>query len=147
MLLTIMSVYNGSAWHGDPLREMLEGVTEEVANSRPIPTKKTIHELTLHIAAWMDIVARRLAGEVFEPTTEDDFPRADAASWEDTMKRLQRSHERLLDQVARCGDDDLDRGVPGKAYSFEFMLNGLAHHTTYHEGQIALLKTLSQPTT
>lgn len=143
MLLTIMSVYNGDAWHGAPLREMLENVDERTANMRGIPEKKTIHELTLHIAAWMDIVTRRLAGELVEPTVEEDFPPADGLSWEATMKRLQRSHERLLDQVARSGDDDLDRGVPGKPYSFEFMLNGLAHHTTYHEGQIALLKALA----
>jgi len=143
MLLTIMSVYNGAAWHGDPLRAMLEDVDDQIANVRSIKDRKTIHELTLHIAGWMEIVTRRLAGEVVGPTAEEDSPSAHGLSWESTMKRLQRAHEKLLDQVARTGDDELDGLVAGKPYSREFMLNGLTHHTTYHEGQIALLKKLA----
>lgn len=145
LLLEIMSVYNGDAWHGDPLVSMLDGVDESVANRRPIQGKKSIHELTLHVTAWMEIVARRCAGDAREPDAEEDQPDASGASWSETRLRLQRAHERLLDQVARLSEEDLDRQVPGRRYSFEFMINGLVHHTTYHEGQIALLKSLRAP--
>lgn len=142
LLLEIMSVYNGDAWHGDPLVEMLDGVDELAVDAKPIAGKKSIHELTLHIIAWMEIVTRRCAGDSREPDADESEPDATSTDWKATRTRLQRAHEHLLDQVARLSEEDLDRQVPGRRYSFEFMISGLVHHTAYHEGQIAMLKSL-----
>jgi len=44
--------FDGDAWHGDSLFEILEGVTAAQTAARPITRAHTIWELVLHIAAW-----------------------------------------------------------------------------------------------
>jgi hypothetical protein len=54
--------FDGGAWHGDSLFEILKGVTAAQAAARPIQGAHTIWELVLHIAAWDGAVLRRLGG-------------------------------------------------------------------------------------
>ncbi|HEX9005142.1 MAG TPA: DinB family protein, partial [Blastocatellia bacterium] len=54
--------YQGEAWHGPSLRELLDGVTAEQAAAKPIPNAHSIWELVNHIIAWEQIVKARLEG-------------------------------------------------------------------------------------
>ena len=135
--------YEGEAWHGPSLRELLSSVTAEQAARRPLPQAHTIWELILHIAAWESIVRRRLGGEAVEATPEQDWPpvrdTSDAA-WKKTLEELARSHLALRESVAALSDDQLRQKVAGQNYSIYGMLHGLIQHDLYHAGQIALLK-------
>jgi len=135
--------YEGEAWHGPSLRELLSSVTAEQAARRPLPQAHTIWELVLHIAAWESIVRRRLGGEAVEATPEQDWPpvrdTSDAA-WKKTLEELARSHLALRESVAALSDDQLRQKVAGQNYSIYGMLHGLIQHDLYHAGQIALLK-------
>jgi hypothetical protein len=42
--------YEGDAWHGPPLREVLEGITPQAAMTRVTPQGHTICELVVHLA-------------------------------------------------------------------------------------------------
>jgi len=55
--------FNGPAWHGPALLELLADVNAGKAAARPIAGAHSIWELVLHIAAWDKAVARRLAGD------------------------------------------------------------------------------------
>ncbi len=138
--------YEGEAWHGPPLKQILDGITAEQAARRPIPQAHTIWELVLHIAVWESVVLRRLAGEDFVPTDEEDWPpvrdTSDAA-WKKTLEELERSHLALRESVAALSDDQLRQKVAGQNYSAYGMLHGLIQHDLYHAGQIALLKKAS----
>ena len=57
-------VFGGNAWHGPALRNLLDGVSEKQAVARPLPNAHSILELVVHVGTWMDVVARRLAGNV-----------------------------------------------------------------------------------
>jgi hypothetical protein len=46
----------------------------------------------------------------------------------------------LIEAVATLTDERLSEIVPGKDYTVEYLLRGLARHHIYHAGQIALLK-------
>ena len=135
--------YEGEAWHGPSLRELLSSVTAAQAARRPLPGAHTIWELVLHIAAWESIVRRRLGGEAVEATPEQDWPpvrdTSDAA-WKKTLEELARSHLALRESVAALSDDQLRQKVAGQNYSIYGMLHGLIQHDLYHAGQIALLK-------
>ena len=65
---------SGDAWHGPPLDATLSGITPVQAVARPIPNGHCIWEITLHIAVWDRVVARRFRGEVFEPSAAEDWP-------------------------------------------------------------------------
>ncbi|HZP17650.1 MAG TPA: hypothetical protein VFB00_06785 [Terriglobales bacterium] len=54
--------FDGEAWHGPALMEILDGVDAKSAAARPIPAAHNIWELTLHLAAWERVIARRIGG-------------------------------------------------------------------------------------
>jgi uncharacterized damage-inducible protein DinB len=138
--------FDGEAWHGDSLFEILEGVTAARAAARPIAGAHTIWELVLHVAAWDGAVLRRLGGAAVELSDAENFPPvrdASAAGWRAALAQVRRGHAELVAAVASLPDSRLDDMVPGKEgahYTFYYMLHGVVQHELYHAGQIALLK-------
>jgi uncharacterized damage-inducible protein DinB len=143
LLDELKKIHEGNAWHGPALREILAGVTAEQAAARPIPNAHTIWELILHITAWENVFFRRLEGESSEAPEEGDFPpveRTDSVAWEQSLAKLESTHERLMKTISSLSDSVLTQKVAGKDYSVGFLLRGIAMHHVYHAGQIALLK-------
>ena len=138
--------FDGEAWHGDSLFEILEGVSATQAAARPIKHAHTIWELVLHIAAWDGAVLRRVGGAAVELSDAEDFPAVTdvgEAAWRRTQAAARRVHEQLVAAVLALPDSRFREMVPGKDgghYTFYYMLHGLAQHELYHAGQIALLK-------
>ncbi|MCI0338461.1 MAG: DinB family protein [Acidobacteria bacterium] len=136
--------YQGVAWHGPSLRELLEGLTAQQAASKPIPNAHSIWELVNHIIAWEQIVRQRLEGE---PVTEIpdivNFPpvnETSEAAWQATLQMLEASNKELRESIKQIDDAQLEQTAPGTDYSNYFMLHGVIQHDLYHAGQIALLK-------
>jgi uncharacterized damage-inducible protein DinB len=135
--------FEGDAWHGPSLLELLQDVDAAAAAAKPIPNVHSIWELVLHIAVWDGVGSRRLAGEKCQPEGEDNFPPVVApsqAAWRKTIAHARRSHDGLVKLVAALPESRLRERVPGKRYDFYFMLHGIAQHELYHAGQIAILK-------
>lgn len=135
--------FDGSAWHGPALLELLAGVDAATAAAKPLPRVHSIWELVLHIAAWDGAVHRRLAGEKLQLTGTQNFPRAPQptrAAWKKAIAHTKRTHDALVKTVAALPDSRLRDRVPGKRYDFYHMLHGVAQHELYHAGQIAILK-------
>jgi uncharacterized damage-inducible protein DinB len=139
--------YEGEAWHGAALRELLAGVTAEQAARRPIAAAHTIWEIVLHTAVWESVVCRRLEGEVIVTLPpEQDWPAVrdtGPAAWKKALEELERGHQQLRQAIARLTENRLSEIVPGKGYTVYYMLHGVVQHDLYHAGQIALLKKAS----
>jgi len=140
--------FDGDAWHGDSVFEILQGVTATHAAARPIKNAHTIWELVLHIAAWDNAVLQRLDGVAVELSDAQNFPPVKDASetaWRKALAEVRRVHDELVEAVSVLSDSRLDEIVPGKEgahYTFYYMLHGVAQHELYHAGQIALLKKM-----
>jgi uncharacterized damage-inducible protein DinB len=138
--------FDGEAWHGDSLFEILEGVAAGRAAARPMAGAHTIWELVLHVAAWDGAVLRRLGGAAVELSDAENFPPVrdtSEAAWRLALAQVRRGHEELVAAVASLPDSRLEDMVPGKEgahYTFYYMLHGVVQHELYHAGQIALLK-------
>jgi uncharacterized damage-inducible protein DinB len=135
--------FEGPAWHGPSLHELLADVTAEQAAARPLTGTHSIWELVLHVAAAKDLVRRRLAGERAELSSEEDWPAVTTtseAAWQESLASLRRAQTELQQTMAHVVDADLEGTVPGKDHSVYIMLHGLIQHDLYHAGQIALLK-------
>ena len=135
--------FDGSAWHGPAMLEMLEGVDAATAAAKPLPNVHSIWELVLHIAVWDDAALRRLGGMKWQPTGLKNFPpvtKRTEAMWRKAVAATKRTHDRLVRTVAVLPDLRLRERVPGKRYDFYHMLHGIAQHELYHAGQIAILK-------
>ncbi len=135
--------YEGEAWHGPPLKQILAGITAEQAARRPVANAHSIWELVLHIAVWESVVSRRLAGEIVQPSPEQDWPPVrdtSEAAWKKALAELERGHMQLRQSIAALSDARLMDKVPGKDDSVYVLLHGVVQHDLYHAGQIALLK-------
>lgn len=135
--------FEGSAWHGPALLELLEDVDAATAAAHPVANVHSIWELVLHIAAWDGAGSRRLDGHKCQLKGSKNFPRVPApteAEWRKAMALAKQTHDSLVSTVAGLPDERLKDRVPGKRYDFYHMLHGIAQHELYHAGQIALLK-------
>ena len=139
--------YQGPAWHGPSLRELLDCVTAEQAAARPIVGAHSIWELVNHIIAWEQISKRRLEGDpVSDVPDKVNFPPvADASeqAWQKTLESLAASNQSLRDSIKQIDDGKLEEMAAGQSYSNYAMLHGVIQHDLYHAGQIALLKKLA----
>ncbi len=135
--------FEGDAWHGPALLEILGDVDAAKAARSPIAYAHTIWELTLHVAGWDGVVVRRLRGEACTLEGEGNFPIiADTgqSAWKKAIETLKGNHEELIGEVSRMKDSRLAERVPGKDYDIYFMLHGAIQHALYHAGQMAILK-------
>lgn len=135
--------FEGSAWHGPALLELLENVDAATAAAKPLNHVHSIWELLLHIAVWDNAASRRLEGKKFQPTGLANFPRPPkptTAAWRKAIADAKRAHNSLMKTVAALPDSRLRDRVPGKKYDFSHMLHGVVQHELYHAGQIAILK-------
>jgi uncharacterized damage-inducible protein DinB len=134
----------GPMWHGPALADVLNGVTAARAAARPIADAHSIWEIVLHITAWVEIARARVKGEsTADPTPEQDWPPVtgtDADAWSRALERLAACHREIAAETRELDDARLDAKVANLDYSVEVLLRGIVEHSTYHGGQIALLK-------
>ncbi len=142
----IRRAYEGEAWHGDSVLELLAGVNAATAAAHPIKNAHSIWELVLHIAAWDAAVTKRTGGGAVSLSDEQNFPPANdpsEAAWREAVEYAKHAHDELVKAVAAFPDSRLREHVPGKTesyYDFFYMFSGIVQHELYHAGQIALLK-------
>jgi uncharacterized damage-inducible protein DinB len=138
--------FEGEAWHGPSVLEILDGVDAETAAARPMADTHSIWEIVLHIAVWDGAALVRMNGKVTQPTGDKDWPPVkdvSPAAWKGALQHLKKTHSELVNAVERLPESRLTDKVPGKEpdfYTFYYMLHGIAQHELYHAGQIALLK-------
>jgi uncharacterized damage-inducible protein DinB len=140
----LQRAFEGHAWHGPAVRELLADVSAAQADARPIAQAHSIWEIVLHISTWEHIVRRRLQGEVINGLAdEEDWPAvrdSSEAAWRQAVHDLEERHRALRDAVAQLDEARLTAKVPGKDHSVYVMLHGIIQHDLYHAGQIAVLK-------
>lgn len=136
--------YEGIAWHGPSLRELLDGVSAEVAAAKPVPGAHSVWELVHHIEAWERMALAALQGTIYESMTGDaDWPpvrETTSEAWQAALERLQSTSSKLVAAVRLMDAAKLDELVAGKEFNYYFLLHGVVQHNLYHAGQIALLK-------
>ena len=142
----IRRAFDGDAWHGDAVVELLDGINAKMAAAHPIKNAHSIWELVLHIAAWDGAVLKRVGGAAIELSGKRNFPPVDDASeaaWRKAVEHAKQAHNELVKAVAAFPDARLQEQVPGKTesyHNFFYMFSGIVQHELYHAGQIALLK-------
>jgi uncharacterized damage-inducible protein DinB len=141
--------FEGEAWHGPSLKELLEGVSAEQASARPVAGANSIWDLVLHIEFWTraalqttnGVAIPKMAGTAsgdWEPVKD-----ASAAAWSDAKNKMFQTCGQLARAIEQIGDSRLSETVPGRQYDFYYLFHGIVQHSLYHAGQIALLKKAS----
>ena len=143
----LASAINGEAWYGDSLREILDKVSAQQAQARPLANAHSIWELVVHVTAWVMLTEEAVQGKPIPAWStmpkEQDWPLvADTGehAWKEAVTTFFASHLRLVQAIKACSDDRLEATVPGRTYNFYHLFQGMIQHAVYHGGQIALLK-------
>jgi uncharacterized damage-inducible protein DinB len=144
--------YDGDAWHGSPLGQIVSGLTAEAAAARLIPGAHSIWELVLHLTAWKGEIRERLKGKSAGQPPAGDFPPVPVpteAAWSEAKAALEREHRELVRLAGGLSDSELDQpvndlrpGGRGAVPTSWQTLQGILQHDAYHAGQIALLQKL-----
>src|SRR5260370_11138088 len=127
--------YEGNAWHGPALRELLERVTAEHAAAKPVPGAHSVWELVHHIEAWERQALTTLQGATYESMTGDaDWPpvrETSAEAWQAAQQRLQSTTSKLAEAIRLMDDAKLDEIVAGKEFNYYVLLHGVVQHNLY----------------
>ena len=135
--------YDGPAWHGPHVFDVLEGIDAEHAARKPIAAAHSIWEITAHIRVWEDVVLRRLRGEAYDPTPDEDWPPVSDTSqkaWLAVLASLRETHDELLAEIEKTPESRLEDLAPGSKRTLYILLHGAVEHALYHAGQIAVLR-------
>jgi uncharacterized damage-inducible protein DinB len=135
--------FEGEAWHGPSVLEIIEGISSQQAAARPLDGIHSIWEIVLHIAAWERAVLSRLNGDRAQLPTEEDWPMIAATSdeaWKQTRQALKQGHDDLRSTIAGLDESRLDQPIIEGLASVYVTLHGIVQHDLYHAGQIAILK-------
>ncbi|MFT4032454.1 MAG: DinB family protein [Siphonobacter sp.] len=142
------AIYDGEAWHGPSINEILDGITAGMAVYRPTPQVHNIAELTVHMTNWRVFALEKLTGsETYDIilNSEADWTRIDSLTpekWEEIKSNLQDTQEELVETLNRINSKKLSDPVPGRRYTYYILLHGLMEHDIYHSGQLSLLKKM-----
>jgi uncharacterized damage-inducible protein DinB len=137
--------FEGKAWHGPALRELLSDVKAAQAHAHPLATAHSIWELVLHITVWTRAALGATQGQPMPKIvgTPEDWPvvsDANPQAWSNALKQLFEVKDQLAAAIEKFGDARLTETVPGRTYDFYYLFHGITQHSLYHAGQIAVLK-------
>jgi uncharacterized damage-inducible protein DinB len=136
--------FEGDAWHGQSMSEILSSVTAAEASAHPIAQAHSIWEIVLHSTAWQRAVRERLQGKPIASLPDaEDWPMVENDSeqaWSEAISRLRAEYEALQKEALRWKNRDLGEITEGQRFTVYQMLHGVIQHNLYHAGQIAILK-------
>ena len=105
----LRSAFEGPAWHGPAVLELLRDVTPAEAATRPIGGAHTIWELVLHLTACYDLVLRRMRGDGRQLTEANVEKVLTALKQDDFIDETMDYVRSLADEAAQVWDP----GRPG----------------------------------
>ena len=129
--------YNGDLWVTDNLQKKIFSLAPGVALKKVMGHSHSIAEQIGHITAWRNFGVQKLTGNNkfdIEDNSAEDWP--EPVNWDTTRKEFETIHQNLLTALKNFPIEQLHTMVPGRNYSFTFLINGIVEHDYYHYGQI-----------
>src|SRR5713101_9564266 len=103
--------FDGEAWHGPALMEILADVDAATAAAHPIAAGHSIWELVLHVAAWEQVIITRIVeGKAVTLSDEKNFGHIEHvsdAAWQQAVLALRRTHQELINIVTAMPESRL----------------------------------------
>jgi uncharacterized damage-inducible protein DinB len=137
--------FEGDAWHGPAVLEILRDTTAQQAAAQPLNGSHTIWETALHISAWLRACRRRLEGVRAQLTEFEDWPvvtNSDDEAWQEVIAGMKQALDELCSGIALLDDSRLDQPIIEGMSSVYATLHGVIQHSLYHAGQMAILKKI-----
>ena len=141
--------FEGNPWLGSSLMNNLKSINFQLVNERLPQTNKSIAILVQHIINWRIFVLEKIAGnQLFDiqMDSEKDWTEVvikNETEWIQLLDDLISTQHQLIKILKEQEDDHfLSQVVSGRTYDFEYLIEGIIQHDTYHGGQIGLLASM-----
>ena len=138
----IDETYNGPAWSGPSVKEVLKEVSHEDA-SKSVGESHNIAEIVFHMIAWRNYLINKLKGEEsYDVSDEENFQKIDTISendWTKLKDRLEASQKEMQELLSKTDDNILSQKVGPRNYTYYILMHGVIQHDLYHLGQIVLI--------
>lgn len=140
----LKNCFDGKPWYGISVMEKLDSIPWEVVDNQRYGSK-SIAVLVQHMINWRVFVLRKLRGNKdfdIEINGSMDWSKVQIENnqeWQAQKKELIHTQMEIIQALTSHGDVFLKEIVPGRDYDFEYLVNGISDHDTYHLGQIALI--------
>lgn len=133
--------FNTEDWY-PPLKDALNGLTEEQANWRPEGVAvNTIRENISHILYYKERLLVQLLGETFNNAAQNnDDTFTSPYTWKEMLDRLYVNHEKLEKLIGSFNEEDFNKELKG--YSYAKLISSINMHDAYHTGQIIQIRKL-----
>lgn len=147
----LTELLRGKGAHADPIA-CVEDISAELGARQVAGFPHSIGQLVFHINYWMEYELRRIRGErpVYPEHSSESFPAASAPVDEPEWDRLRMRMTELLGdfaELAKASAQELQReiesvyeGDKNVASTLEAVLWQMVAHTSYHVGQIAMVR-------
>jgi uncharacterized damage-inducible protein DinB len=143
------NLFSGSPWFGPSWMETLERIPSDAVNFS-LEKGASIAGLLGHVVAWRRYVAQKLQGEdEFDLLPGTDWPTepVDERGWQELVRQMVDLQQEIMEGLSDLPSTTLDEQVPGRSYSWAFMIQGVIDHDVYHLGQVNLLLKQVLPAT
>lgn len=142
-------IYEGDPWYGRSIKAVLESVDPQFIFGSPGKDMHSIAEIVAHMLSYRDFTEQRLQGSTGPPPEQEQTFDWKAISpdekhvWQIMIEQFNISQQNLLLLLDQIEDSFLEKNVPGKDYSFQYLLTGIVQHDLYHLGQIVYINKLA----
>ena len=135
-------VVTGQPWFGTGLSKTMDEIPHSAINHKTETMSHSIGELVIHIINWRNYAIQKIKGnKEFDIETNSDMDwlsleNISEAHWVTLLDILDQSFNELISELENMSDGGLDEGVPGKKFTFVYLIRGIIQHDIYHLGQI-----------
>jgi uncharacterized damage-inducible protein DinB len=140
VLKQLNDFYNGDSWVTDKLGINVFSHTPAVAFKKVSGHSHSVAQQVAHINAWRNFGVQKLTGNDnfnIEDNSPGDWP--EPVDWNVIKKEFETCHQNLIAAITKFPDEKWHSTVPGRSYSFLYLINGIVEHDYYHFGQINVL--------
>ena len=132
--------YNGNSWVTNNFKDKVLSIKDTEALIKIQGHSHSVAQLVGHINAWRNFALQKLTGNNeydIEDNSIADWPEPD--DWNMIRREFELCNENLLKAIDNFPVDRWNSIVPGRNYSFIFLITGIIQHDYYHYGQIGSL--------
>ena len=115
---------NGNSWVTDKLGKNVFSNSPSVAFKKVDNYTHSVAEQLAHIIAWRNFVVQKLTGNDhfdIEDNTVADWPKP--SEWNALSREYESCHQNLLAAIKNFPVEQLTSKVPGRSYSYMYLIN------------------------
>ena len=144
--MQLAEFYNENSWVTESFSKKVLALDSPDAFKKMKGHNHSVAQLVGHITAWRNFALQKLSGNNDYDINDNsiaDWP--DPNDWNVICKEFELCHRDLLTAIENFPVERWNSMVPGRDYSFIYLIAGIVQHDYYHYGQIgSLLAAIKQ---